>query len=232
MKKLNLTALLALFFLAGFAQSKNFIDQPYIEVNGLADTLLTPNEIYINITIDETDSKNRVSLEAQEVNMYKELKSLGVDVKKDLTSEGISSKFKAYLLKGKDIMKSKTYLLKVADAKTATKVFIALEKIGISNTAIKNVGHSELAKVEIELREKAVENAKIRAKALTKVLNQTIGNAIFISDNSIRNSYDNSVGVLHEVTIKGFDAAQELPDIEFKKIKLSANVGVKFIMKP
>jgi len=35
------------------AQTKNFIDQPYIEVFGYADTLVTPNLIYIKIIIDE-----------------------------------------------------------------------------------------------------------------------------------------------------------------------------------
>ena len=29
------------------AQTKNFIDQPYIEVGGYADTLITPNQIFI-----------------------------------------------------------------------------------------------------------------------------------------------------------------------------------------
>ncbi|MEO6221546.1 MAG: hypothetical protein ABIO81_14020 [Ginsengibacter sp.] len=45
MKKLHLTITFVLLFLLSQAQTKNFIDLPYIGVNGNADTLLTPNEI-------------------------------------------------------------------------------------------------------------------------------------------------------------------------------------------
>ena len=48
------------------AQTKNFIDQPYIEVAGSADTLVTPDEIFIRINISEKDTKNKVSVEALE----------------------------------------------------------------------------------------------------------------------------------------------------------------------
>jgi hypothetical protein len=38
MKRLKLLALFVLTFLAGQTQTKNFIDQPYLEVAGHADT--------------------------------------------------------------------------------------------------------------------------------------------------------------------------------------------------
>ena len=53
------------------AQVKSFLDMPYLEVNGNADTLVTPNEIWIGITISEADVKNKVSLEEQERKMDK-----------------------------------------------------------------------------------------------------------------------------------------------------------------
>jgi len=57
MKRFSLFFCLILLFLFGTAQSKNFIDQPYIEVNGTADSLVTPDEIFIKITISENDNK-------------------------------------------------------------------------------------------------------------------------------------------------------------------------------
>ncbi len=59
MKKIKLTAIFISLFFAGQAQMKNFIDQPYIEVAGNADTLVTPDEIYISIEISEKDTKTK-----------------------------------------------------------------------------------------------------------------------------------------------------------------------------
>ena len=66
MKKISLLILMVLFYLLGNAQYKNFIDQPYIEVNGNADTMVTPNEIYIQIQLSEKDTKDKVSIEELE----------------------------------------------------------------------------------------------------------------------------------------------------------------------
>ena len=38
---------------------KNFLDQPYIETSAKEDTLVTPDRIYLSITISEADSKNK-----------------------------------------------------------------------------------------------------------------------------------------------------------------------------
>jgi len=52
MKQINLTLFFIAFVFAGQAQMKSFIDQPYVEVAGNADTLVTPDEIFIAININ------------------------------------------------------------------------------------------------------------------------------------------------------------------------------------
>ena len=69
MLKLLLTTLLAWLALTASAQTKNFIDQPHIEVDGVADTLITPDEIYIKIIISEKDTRDRQSVEELEKRM-------------------------------------------------------------------------------------------------------------------------------------------------------------------
>ena len=49
-----------------FSAHKNFLDQPYIEVAASADTLVVPDRIYVSITLNEDDSKNKKSVEEQE----------------------------------------------------------------------------------------------------------------------------------------------------------------------
>ena len=235
MRRLKLTTLFILTFLAGQSQTKNFLDQPYLEVAGNADTLLTPNEIYIKIIITEKDTRDRISVEDQELKMYNALKSLGIDVEKNLTTSDMSSNFKFYLLRSKDVMKSKQYILRVSDAVTASKVFIELENLGISNTSIERVDHSDLESIRNLLRSKAVENARTRAIALTEPLKQTVGPAIHIADNEVYSNSNQLRGRLDEVVVVAYgikkNAGAELPKIEFEKIKVASNINVKFMLK-
>lgn len=119
---------------------------------------------------------------------------------------------------------------------TATKVFMQLEELDISNASIDHVDYSEMEQLKNVMRSKAVENAKARAVALTKPLNQIVGVAINIVDNANYISGSLGEGQLSEVVVIGYggvrkQTATEPQKIEFKKIKVTTNVNVKFILK-
>lgn len=235
MNKVFLTLILCLTIcLSAIGQAKNFIDLPYIEVSGYADTLVTPNLIYIKIVIAEKDSKDKISLEEQENKMITAFKSMGINTEIDLTTSDMLSNYKFYLLKQKDILKTKEYILKVTTAETASKVFVQLEDLGISNTSIHKVDHSGIENLKNNCRSKAIENSQKKAIALTKPISQAIGNAIHITDNEA--NFDNQLqGRAAGVQIRGYNspdkAKYEAPKIEFEKIKVSATVSVKYILK-
>lgn len=229
----------ALFILVSFvaqSQTKNFIDQPYVEVNGNADTAITPDEIYIRIVISENDTKNKTSVEELETKMVAAFQSLGINTEKDLTANDIGSNFRYYLLKNKNVLKTKQYILKVPDAVTATKVVGQLEDLDISNTSIDHLDYSKMEELKNIIKTKAIENAKERAAALVKPLNQSLGNAIYIGEVVNGNSNLNyRVGSLSEVVVTGYSATKrqnvDLPKIDFEKLKVEATVNVKFILK-
>ena len=233
MKSLTLSAYAFCLVLFANAQTKNFIDQPYIEVSGNADTLITPNEIYIRIVLSEKDTRDRVPIEELEQKMVAALKGLGVDTEKDLTTSDMTSSFKSYLLKGKDVIKTKHYTLKVANAVTASRVFIKLEEMDVSNTSIERVNHSDLDNLRNAMRTKAIIDAKVRAMALTKPLNQSVGPAIHIVD--AENVSQQLQGRVAGIQVRGYITMQkidtELPKIEFEKIRVSANINARFTLK-
>jgi uncharacterized protein len=233
MKRLKLTTVFVLAILLGQTQSKNFIDQPYIEVSGSADTLVTPNEIFIRILLSEKDTRDKISIEELERRMVNALKGLGLDTEKDLTTADMASNFKFYILKSKDVIKSKLYMLKVRDAMTASQVFIKLEELEISNTSIDRVDHSDLENIRNLMRSSAIANAKTRASALTKPLNQIVGQAIHISD--AENYNQQLQGRVAGLQFRGAttiqNGYQDLPKIDFEKIKVTANINAKFILK-
>lgn len=68
MKKLFLAALAALFLLPAAAQEPEAYPS-YIQVNGRAEKEVTPDEFYLQIVINERDSKGKISVESQQRDM-------------------------------------------------------------------------------------------------------------------------------------------------------------------
>jgi uncharacterized protein YggE len=220
------------------AQSKNFIDQPYLEVTGSADTLIEPDEIYINIIISEKDNRDRIPVEEQETRMLASFKEMGIDIENNLSVNYMGSNFKYILLKGKEVIKTRQYVLKVKDARTAAQVFLLLEQLDISNTSIQKVNYSAINSLRNVMRNKAVANARERAIALASALQQNVGNAIHLVDidnNNLANQLYGSqlqdvVVTGYTVKLKGLTQGSN-PGVEFEKIKVSALVGAKFLLK-
>lgn len=220
--------------LSVLSQTKTFIDQPYIEVAGSADTLVTPDRIFVKIILSEKDTRDRLSVEELENKMIVALKDLSINIEENLVLSDMLSAYKIYLLKQKDIIKTKEYTLKVSNASLLSKVFVSLENIGISNVSIDKVEISTKEQIENICRSKAIENAKNKAISYTKSLNQTIGNAIFITDSEI--TFANQLmGRVSGVQIRGNNSygkdSYEPPKIELKKILVSASVQAKFILR-
>ena len=65
----------------------------YIQVNGRAEKEIAPDEFYLQIIINERDSKGKISVESQQRDMIAALKRAGVDVEKQLKMANLSSEF-------------------------------------------------------------------------------------------------------------------------------------------
>ena len=217
-----------------FSAQKNFLDQPYIEVSASADTLVVPDRIYVSITLNEADSKNKKSVEEQEKQLETILKKLKINTDKDLSVLGYSSDFKKYFLKGQNILKTKKYSLLVRDAYTLGNVLISLEEAGISNTEVEKVEYSKSKELLLELKSEAVKRSRITADKLVKPLNQKAGKALYISDTNYGGIGDyelttDEIFSLQEMDYKKGSASEEfLRKLDFQKIKFSTTVYVKY----
>ena len=217
-----------------FSAQKNFLDQPYIEVSATSDTLVVPDRIYVSITLNEADSKNKKSVEEQEKQLETILKKLKINTDKDLSVLGYSSDFKKYFLKGQNILKTKKYSLLVRNAYTLGNVLISLEEAGISNTEVEKVEYSKSKELLLELKSEAVKRSRITADKLVKPLNQKAGKALYISDTNYGGIGDyelttNEIFSLQEMNYKKESASEEfLRKLDFQKIKFSTTVYVKY----
>jgi uncharacterized protein YggE len=120
----------------------------------------------------------------------------------------------------------------VIDAVTATKVFIKLEEIGIANASVEKVGHSELEKIRNICRSNAIINARQKALALTNPIGAELGGLLHVADYS---GSDSDVPNVQMIRIRGMagtaDKEEELPQINFDKIKISMSIQAKFAIK-
>ena len=95
------------------------------------------------------------------------------------------------------------------------------------------ISHSDLENIRYIIHSNAIANAKKKAEALTKPLNQVVGQAIHISENE--NNSQQLQGRVAGITIRGMSTVKsdyrELPKIEFEKIRVVANINVKFILR-
>ena len=217
-----------------FSAQKNFLDQPYIEVSATADTLVVPDRIYVSITLNEADSKNKKSVEEQEKQLEAILKKLKINTDKDLSVLGFSSDFKKYFLKGQNVLKTKKYSLLVRDAYTLGNVIISLEEAGISNTEVEKVEYSKSKELLLELKSEAVKRSRIIAQKLVKPLNQKAGKALYISDTNYGGIEDYEYVTVRDIALQEIEYKKEgaseefLRKLDFQKIKFSTTVYVKY----
>ena len=230
----NTLTIIALLFSAsifGQVDGKNFIDQNYIEVIGTAEMEVIPDVIYIKIIITEKDIKGKTLVDVEK-SMFDKLMELQFDISKDLAIKDLISNFQNYWLIKSDIILSKEYQLCVHDAKTAGKVFVELQKIGISNASIDRVENTKITDYRREVKIAAIKAAQDKAKALTLAINQDIGRAIYVQELDTKNSKAMLVAgmnVYSNTAIYGSRSAE--PEIEFEKIKLEYSILIRFELK-
>jgi len=230
MKKTIFFIATILFGTGIFAQSKNFLDTPYLETQAQVDTLVTPDKIYLNIFIQEKDTKGRVSVEEQENQMAQRFKAMGIDLEEQLVIKDASSNFQKYFLRQKEVLKSKQYSLLVYSGKQLGDVMMALEQLDIANTSIEKTEYSKMDELELELKTRAVKKAVQKAKALTKPLGQKVGAAIHIVDNSQYYPRYNQAPMMEMKAVSADMGNAQPLNLDFEKIKVETTVNVKFAL--
>ena len=229
MKRFILAAAVALLALPAAAQVQEAFPS-YIQVNGRAEREIAPDEFYLQIVINERDSKGKVSVESQQRDMIAALKRLGVNVEKQLKVANLSSEF----FKKNTSVATAKYQLQLGSSAEVGKVWQALDGLGISKVSILKVSHSQLERYKSEVRVEAMRNAKQNAATLAEAIGQTIGKCFYVydSNNDVMPVFYNNMAVMRSA--KAFDAAEaaagEEP-LDFKTIKLQYSVQAKFVLE-
>ncbi len=208
--------------------------KPFIEVNTEAKEDVTPDEIYLSITLKESDSKGKISIEKQEDDLKKALTSLGIDIKKDLKVNNANSYYYKKVFK-KDTYASKDFQLKVNSAEQVANVFQKLNDLKVSSVNISKLEYSKKEELLKELRIKAIKKAKERATYMLSSIGESVGKPIGIRDNSYYNSprLSGKASGIQLMEVRGVSTMPPPPmsDLDFKKIELKVTVSAQFEIK-
>ena len=231
MKKMMLlaTAFVLVALSVSAQQAETF--PSYIEVNGVAEREVAPNEIYLSITINERDSKGKISIDEQQRDMVAVLKKLGVKPAEQLKMLDLTS---SYFKRGNALAKAQ-YELKLSSATEVARVWRALDELGISQVTVQKVSHTDIETLKAEVRADAMRAARDNARALAEAIDQKAGKCFWIADYSspVRTTYavaNMKARSFMEESVS-FDAIVEEEGLEFQTINLQHRVQAKFVLE-
>ena len=135
------------------------------------------------------------------------------------------------------MFREKTYQLKLTSAAQVEKFIDKLEAVKVENVDVVRLHHSELEKLRLELKVKALQAARTKAETLLKSIGAEIGKPIVIREidfdpfvpamdngrHAIGNTVINYRGYISDV--------DSVSGVDFKKIKLQAQVNAQFEIK-
>lgn len=230
MKRIILLALAVVMTIGAQAQTPQAQAFPsFVEVNGVAEREVEPDRIYLTITINERESKGRITVEKQEQDMILALRKLGIDTKEQLRVNDISSS----RLKRTQAVTTKSYQLLLTEPTLVGEVIATLQEAGITAIGIEKATRSDIEQIRGEVRDEAMRNARATAQSLAAAIDQTIGKAFYI--NYYQSSQPAVFRMMKANVVMAESAADgAVPTIEqpeFRKIKLSATVQAKFVLE-
>lgn len=234
MKKLLAFAFVALFSFSAMAQQVDL--RKKISVSGSAEVEVTPDIIYISISLKEyfkdNNSKKKVEITTLENELFNAIQQAGVP-KENLTISNISSYTTAEKKKNPDYLASKQYRLKVNDLNKWNAVIGDVDPKGVAYTNIDSYDYSKIESLKKDLKIKALLAAKEKATYLVTALGDKLGSAIDIQEVN-NEAYPQPMyraNVMMKSAGMANDSAESAPEIDFKKIKLNYVMNVVFEIK-
>lgn len=230
MKKLIALALFGLFSVSAMAQQVDL--RKKISVSGTAETEVTPDIIYIGISLKEyfkdNNSKKKVEITELENQLIAAVLKAGI-AKEDLMINNVSSfNYATEKKKNPDFLASKQYRLKVADLNKFNQIMESIDAKGVAYTNIESYDYSKMDALKKDLKIKALMAAKDKATYMVNALGEKLGGVIEIQDGG-----DNAIQPVYRNYMMKAEMADAAPaqEIDFKKIKLNFSVNAIFEIK-
>lgn len=226
--------LVATVILFATTASAQVVNVPSITMQASAERQVTPDEIYISITIRESDYKGKKTLEEMQQAMLGVLKRNRIDIPECLSMNFMGSNVSYTTFRRKPVPQSQaTYTLKLYDTSIMQDVIYGLEEVQISNIRLVETKYTKEDSLRNELGIEAMKKAQAEAAALAGAVGQEIGKAISISS---WNSHIAPQPLLYKsrntvVLNESADSSSPEQQISIAKLTFTVNVDVRFELK-
>ena len=233
MKSIFASILLSVFALTAFSQ--NIDTRRRIEVTGSAEAEVTPDIIYLGISLKEyfkdNNSKKKVEIEELEKQLQTAVLNAGIPKENFMINNISSYNFYWNKKKNPDFLASKQYRIKVTDLNKFNQIMSAVDPKGIEYSNIESYDYSKIETLKSELKIKALKAAKTKASYLAESIGEKLGGALEIQE--INNEYYPQPMYRANTMMKSDAMAESapMPDIDFKKIKLNYQMRTVFELK-
>lgn len=235
------TGIAVIFSLLGtHAISQETVKQKTINVSGMAEMEVVPDEIYVQVELREYDKKGgpKVDIDAIKNDFLKAALSTGIP-ETDISVQGYQGWdgnlwiYRRNKKKNPDLKASITYQVKLSTTKKMDELVQKLDDEATQNFFISKVSHSKLQQFKKELKIQAVKAAKEKATYLADAINEKAGEAITINEPNEINGFPQPMYANRMMKADAGYAGgnEQLPNIDFKKIKLQFEVNVTFALK-
>jgi uncharacterized protein YggE len=231
MKKIIL--LVAFISLGTFLKAQTTDNRKKIEVSGMAEQEVTPDEIYFSISLKEyiRENKKKVLISELEMQLQKAVVKAGI-ADKDFTINNISG-YTNYWDKKKDPMflASKQYSLKLKNLNDINNILEALDPKGIEYTNIDRYDYSKKEELKKDLRIKALLQAREKATYMVEAIGDKLGGALQIAESGNESYPPIMYRSKMNMQAETMSADSGMANIDFKTIKIIANVSAVFEIK-
>lgn len=209
---------------------EGFKGEHFIEVSGTAQMEVEPNEITVFIRLREfEENKQKTNLEKLDQDFLAALKNAGID-KKRLELYGVGSKLEKLGKKEKDAFREKSYQIKLTGGAELEKFLEKLEPVKVEQVNIIKIHHTELEKLKLDLKIKALQAAKAKADALIKSIGGEIGKTLMVREWEEHVPGPMVANAMYRMEAGAGDMAQE-DATSFRKIQLRSQVTAQFEIK-
>lgn len=233
MKKIFLITFLSIISLSAFSQHEMMDMRKKIEVSGSAEAEVTPDIIYIGISLKEyfKDSGNKKKIEIEDLERQLQSAVLKAGIPQENFMINNISSYNNWWEKKKtpDFLARKQYRIKLSDLSKMNEILSAVDAKGIEYSNIDSYDYSKKESLEKDLKIKALQNAKEKAEYLLKSIGGSIGGPLSIQETA--SQYNHEPVPYAKVMFSSEMAGDSMPEIDFKKIKLNYQIKAVFEIK-
>lgn len=233
-KTVALATLLGLMTNTNMAQQTTAPEQRKIEVTGNAEMEVIPDEIYVNITVQEyTENKKKVDINEIRKDFLEACSKAGI-AKENISIQGMNGYnnngwYWQRKKKSPDFMAASTFIIKFSSGEQIEKLMSLLDDKSTQNMYISSTSHSKMNDLKKQVKVKALQDAQSKAQYLCEAIGEKAGKVLLIKEVE-GNSYVPQPMMMEKRMMSGAVMADDFEPsgLEFQKITIKMEVLAQF----